>query len=99
LPNLITLNIINAYTNTSTFGKLNIAQLRPIATPLVTSHLNVRKFSQVLIIWLPCIHHKQEGISHYQTQKKRTSAKQDIRKDTMQVLLIDVPAVSQFSWI
>jgi len=70
MPNLITVNIVTAYTNTSKFCKLNIAKLKPTLYPLVTSHLNERQFSQVQIIGLPCIHHKQQDISHLSNTKE-----------------------------
>jgi len=92
MPNLITVNIVTAYTNTSKFGKLNIAKLKPPFSTLVTSHLNERQFSEVLIIGLPCIHHKQQDISHLyiyikrrkKERKKRTSVKQDFSKEATQ---------------
>jgi hypothetical protein len=70
MPNFIAVNTVTAYTNISKFGKLNIAKLKPTFSPFDTSHLNDRQFSQVLVIGLSCIHHKQQDISHLSNIKK-----------------------------
>jgi len=66
----MTVNVVTAYTNTSKFGKQNMARLKPTFSPLVTSYQNEKQFSQILIIWLGCIHHKQQDISHLSYTKR-----------------------------